>query len=229
MHLVTARAFVVALAAPAPRHLPAEAALSSRRAVLAHGLLAASGSALVLPDRASALFESPAQASLSTIATTQSKVKGLIKEVSEIARRRTKMAADNEDDAYVLRFARSVCMHAPCRMLPLLPLTRVLRPSRCQVLQPVPAAMSTASSALKSERAAVLTSDVESSLAKLDQACRDKAADRELGELQALDASMGEFLALAEKLKYDVTAREDINAYAPAAGVLYNKWLFRAG
>ena len=111
MHLVTARAFMVALAAPAPRHLPAEAALSSRRAVLAHGLLAVSGSALVMPDRASALFESPAQVSLSTIATTQSKVKGLVKEVSEIARRRTKMAADNEDDAYVLRFARSVRKH----------------------------------------------------------------------------------------------------------------------
>ena len=78
--------------------------------MLANGLLAASGSALLLPDRASALFESPAQASLSTIATTQGKVKGLIKEVSEIARRRTKMAADNEDDAYVLRFARTVRM-----------------------------------------------------------------------------------------------------------------------
>lgn len=89
--------------------------------------------------------------------------------------------------------------------------------------------MSTASSALKSERAAALTSDVEGSIANLDQACRDKAADRELSELQALDESLGEFLALAQKLKFDTTAREDINAYAPAAGVLYNKWLFRAG
>ena len=98
-----------------------------------------------------------------------------------------------------------------------------------QVLSPISNAMTTAAPALKTERAAALTTEFEESLARLDLACREGAADRELSELEAIEKEIGEFLALAEKLKFDTTAREDINGYSGATPVLYNKFLFRAG
>ena len=107
---------LVAPQSPPGAHQPT-AALSRR--ALGRGLLAASG-LLAAPHSSSALFESPAQLSLSSLATTQAKVQGLIKEVAETNRRRAKMAGDREDDAYVLRFTRSVRHHtrAACERAP---------------------------------------------------------------------------------------------------------------
>ena len=114
------------------------------------------------------------------------------------------MQADREDDAYVLRFSRSV-------------------------LQPLSANMAVAAPALQSDRASVLPAELEASVGKLDLACREMASDKELSELKAIDAAIGEFLALAKSSKFDTTSREDINGYSGATPLLYNKFLFRAG
>ena len=77
--------------------------------------LVAAGSMLLVPGCAHALFESAAQSSLSSLANVQPKIQGIIKEVAEIDRRRAKMTLDPEDDAYVLRFSRTVrSHHLPC-------------------------------------------------------------------------------------------------------------------
>ena len=89
--------------------------------------------------------------------------------------------------------------------------------------------MSAAAPALRSERAAALSAELTTSVASLDVACRERASDKQLKALQAVDAGLDEFLQLAKQSKYDVTAREDINTYSGATGVLYNKFLFRAG
>ena len=89
--------------------------------------------------------------------------------------------------------------------------------------------MAAAAPALRSERAAALPAELEASVAALDIACREKASDKQLKALQAVDEGIDEFLQLAKKSKFDVTAREDINTYSGATGVLYNKFLFRAG
>ena len=63
---------------------------------------------VVQPSVAHAFFESRAQQLLQPLAAAQPRVAGLLREVAEIDRRRSKMPADYEDDAYVLRFTRSV-------------------------------------------------------------------------------------------------------------------------
>ena len=60
------------------------------------------------PGAAAALFESRTQQLLQTLAAAQPRVTGLVREVADFDRRRSKMPADYEDDAYVLRFTRSV-------------------------------------------------------------------------------------------------------------------------
>lgn len=60
----------------------------------------------VLP--AAALFESKEQLAVTSVANVQQKVATMTAEVSEVVRKRTKMIADAEDDAYVFRFARAV-------------------------------------------------------------------------------------------------------------------------
>ena len=80
----------------------------SRRALshsVGHAFVAAP---VVQPSVAHAFFESRAQQLLQPLAAAQPRVAGLLREVAEIDRRRSKMPADYEDDAYVLRFTRSV-------------------------------------------------------------------------------------------------------------------------
>ena len=205
MLLATATALAVGMVAPyqhAPRDTAA-AALSSRR-VLGQRLLA--GSALLVPGCAHALFESAAQSSLSSLANAQPKVRGIITEVTEFDRRRARMAPDPEDDAYVLRFSRIV-------------------------LAPLKEDLAVAAPALNSARATTLAAELETDLSRLDLACREKASDKELNELKAIDSLLTEFLTLAKgtKQNFDVKSREDINGYSGATPVLYNKFLFRAG
>jgi hypothetical protein len=207
--LLIASTLVLGLITPyqhAPRGSAAAASQPpclSRRA-LGQRLLA--GSVLLVPRGAHALFESAAQSSLSSLANVQPKVKGVINEVAEFDRRRARMAADGEDDAYVLRFSRIV-------------------------LSPVKNDAAVAASELKSERATALASELEGNLARLDLACREKASDKELTELKAIDSLLTEFLAIAKESKqnFDLKSREDINGYSGATPVLYNKFLFRAG
>ena len=56
---------------------------------------------LAMPTAVLALFESPEALAMQSMATAQPKLRGLITEVSEVKRRRVKMAVDMEDDAYV--------------------------------------------------------------------------------------------------------------------------------
>ena len=208
--MLIASTLVLGLIAPyqhAPRGSAAAASQppqSLSRRALGQRLLA--GSVLLVPRGAHALFESAAQSSLSSLANVQPKVKGVINEVTEFDRRRARMPADGEDDAYVLRFSRIV-------------------------LSPLKEDVVVAASELKSERATALAGALEGNLARLDLACRDKASDKELTELKAIDSLLTEFLAIAKesKQKYDLKSREDINGYSGATPVLYNKFLFRAG
>ena len=108
--MLIASTLVLGLIAPyqhAPRGSAAAASQppqSLSRRALGQRLLA--GSALLVPRGAHALFESAAQSSLSSLANVQPKVKGVINEVTEFDRRRARMPADGEDDAYV---------HAKCK------------------------------------------------------------------------------------------------------------------
>lgn len=153
------------------------------------------------PSAARAFFESPTERSLQTLASTLPRVQTLIKEVTEIKRQRSKLPADPEDDAYVLRFARVV-------------------------LDPLNAAMTEAAPSLGTG-ANDLAEDFRSHAAALDAACRERAAEKELDELRSLEAALSSFLDLGKR--YNVKPRDDINSYSGAAGVLYNKFLFRAG
>jgi len=121
-----------------------------------------------------------------------------------VKRRRNKMAIDVEDDAYVLRFARSV-------------------------LDPQVEAMRQAASALPSDAADRLTAAYQEQLTALIVGCRANAADSELDALVGAEKALSEFLEIAGKAKYDVRPREDINNYEGSASFLYNKWLFRSG
>ena len=207
--MLLASTLVLGLIAPyqhAPRGSAAAASQppSLSRRALGQRLLA--GSVLLVPGSAHALFESAAQSSLSSLANVQPKVKGVITEVIEFDRRRARMAPDVEDDAYVLRFSRIV-------------------------LAPLKEDLVVAAPELKSARATTLAGELESNLSRLDLACREKASDKELNELKAIDSLLTEFLAIAKESKqnFDLKSREDINGYSGATPVLYNKFLFRAG
>ena len=187
-------------AAPPPQpHACASAAprLVSRRRALC-GLAAASVSP-TLP--AHALFESPEQNALLSLATTKQKLKGLVAEVAEVKRKRQRMVGDEEDDAYVFRFMRSV-------------------------LDPAAKEMEKAAPIMKSARTQELTADFAASVANLQSACRKKDAGDELQALQAADQALSEFLELAAAQKYDVKSRDDINGYDGMTGLLYNKFIF---
>jgi hypothetical protein len=98
-----------------------------------------------------------------------------------------------------------------------------------QALSPLSEAMAVAAPELKDERASALATELQASVASLDLACRKKSSSEQLSELKNIDGAITEFLALAKGKKFDTTAREDINTYSGATGVLYNKFLFRAG
>lgn len=143
-------------------------------------------SLLATPQASFALFESQQQLALNSLATAQPKVRSLINEVTEVKRRRVKMAIDTEDDAYVFRFARSV-------------------------LDPQVNSMEQAAAAIQPDAAARLLREYREQLAALDAGCRSNAADSQLDALGGLDRAISEFLDLASKSKYDVRPREDIN------------------
>jgi len=175
---------------------------ASRRSALCS---AATATLLSGAQPARALFESKEQLALVSLATAEPKLRSLIAEVTEVKRRRIKMATDKEDDAYVFRFARAV-------------------------LDPAAAAMVTAAPALKDEDTrTTLPAQFKESVASLDAACRAYSAADELDALVAAEKALAEFLAQAKAQKYDVRPRDDINGYEGATGVLYNKFLFRSG
>jgi len=137
------------------------------------------------------------------LATVLPRVQSLIKEVAEVERQRAKLPPNNEDDAYVLRFSRSV-------------------------LEPLAEPMVEAGAKLGGS-APDLSAAFGVHVAELDAACRAKAADRERKELEEVESSLSGFLELGKRLKYDTTSRDDINSYSGSTGILYNKFLFRAG
>lgn len=79
------------------------------------------------------------------------------------------------------------------------------------------------------ERVGALVVDLQRAIESLIVACRDQQAEGELAALRVAEASISEFLSLAKTAKFDVTPKEDINGYTGTTGVLYNKFLFRAG
>eukprot|EP00967_Tisochrysis_lutea_P065334 scaffold84970_cov31-Tisochrysis_lutea.AAC.1 len=171
----------------------------SRRAALSIGTL---GLALS-PHAASAFFESPTQQAVQKLASALPRVESLITEVKEIERLRAKVPANYEDDAYVLRFGRSV-------------------------LSPLAEPMAEAAAKMGGD-APSFSASFSEHLAGLDNACKQKDASRERAELEALQASLSGILDLGKGQKYNTQSREDINGYSGATGVLYNKFLFRAG
>jgi hypothetical protein len=128
----------------------------------------------------------------------------VVGEVAEVKRKRQRAPADESDDAYVFRFAKSV-------------------------LEPAVQDMKGATSALLPEQAAGLMTEFQSQLSALYNGCREESAAAELDALTAADKSLSEFLELASKAKYDVRPRDDINSYEGSAGLLYNKFIFRSG
>lgn len=176
---------------PGPVHL-------GRRSALALGAMG-----LAAGPPAHAFFESPTQQTVQKLASALPRVQSLIKEVADVERLRAKIPANYEDDAYVLRFGRSV-------------------------LSPLAAPMGEAATKIGGDAEALYASFGEH-LAGLDEACKQKDAARERAELQELEISLSGFLDLGKRLKYDTDSREDINGFSGTTGVIYNKFLFRAG
>ena len=197
MRLLCAILLLLVSASTPLRSLPKS--LPSRRGALLglSGLVAA-------PAASFALFESPQQQALLGMATAQPKIRGLITEVTDVKRRRVKMAVDTEDDAYVFRFARSV-------------------------MDPQVASMQKASSAIPGDAAERIKAEYQKAIAALDAGCRANEAESELDALVGADKALTEFLELAKQAKYDVRPREDINGYEGSTPILYNKFLFRSG
>jgi len=179
--------------------LPVQRPVCGRRAALAMGGL----SAFAVPRSAHALFESPTQLTVQKLAAALPRVQSLIKEVTDVERLRAKLPANDQDDAYVLRFGRSV-------------------------LSPLAEPMVEAGVTIGGD-AATISAAFGEHLAGLDVACREKDATREISELNALEESISGFLDLGKRLKYDTESREDINGFSGTTGVIYPKFLFRAG
>jgi len=183
-----------------PPELPSSARVLQRRTAV---------SALVLANAASwgspahALFESATQRSLQSLSSSLPRVSQLAAEVAEIKRLRTKLPADPDDDAYVLRFGRIV-------------------------LGPLNAAVDEATPSF-GPPFREFADDFRSHTAALDVACRERAADKELAELRAIEDALKGMLNEAASAKYNVQPKDDINGYSGAKGILYNKLLFRAG
>lgn len=94
-------------------HVPARSERSSegllrRRAVAELLLKSGAMHSLFSASASSALFESPTQLAVSAVAIAHTKLLRMVAEVTEVSRKRTKMAPDAEDDAYLFRFARAV-------------------------------------------------------------------------------------------------------------------------
>jgi len=184
----------------------------SRRAVGSLLLQAGAFQALAAPTAAHAFFESPTQLAVNVVATAQPKVTSMVSEVAEVSRKRKKMAADYEDDAYVIRFARSV-----------------LDPASASIAEAAPSLAKALGETDAGAAMTALPAEFKTQLGDLYTACRAQSADDELEKMRALDDAIKTFLASAAKAKQDIKARDDINAYNGASGVLYNKFLFRAG
>lgn len=97
----------IPLSPPPSCSTPSHPSPTLSRRHLASSLLTASLASLSVSP-ASAFFESREQLAVSSVATAQPKVASMLAEVAEVARKRRKMSSDDEDDAYVYRFARGV-------------------------------------------------------------------------------------------------------------------------
>ncbi|KAL1529429.1 hypothetical protein AB1Y20_000377 [Prymnesium parvum] len=193
---------------------PSERLPYSRRTAISFLSQAAVLSALGQASPAVAFFESKEQLAVTSVANVQPKVSSLVGEVAEVARKRKKMSADAEDDAYVFRFARSVLDPAVSKM-------QEAAPALAKVLE--------SSSSESSERMAGLPNELQLQIAALNDACRKRSADDQLEALTGISTSIQDFLVLASKAKINVLSTDDINGYSGSAPVLYNKFLFRAG
>ena len=205
MALIAALLLPTALLVPsAPTQPPPSIGRSSsRREALKHGLLALATTA-VAAQPAHALFESKEQVALQGLSTAQPKLKSLVAEVSEVKRKRAKMAVDAEDDAYVFRFARAV-------------------------LDPASKELAIAAPKVNADGAQAVIDDFNGYLKALDAGCRAQDAATELEALVGADKVLSDFLDLAKSKKYDTNGKDDINGYEGATGILYNKFLFRSG
>lgn len=167
---------------------------------------AALGLTALLPALpAIAFFESKEQLAVQSVATTKLKFEEVLKYVRDMARTRGKgVKSDPNDDAYIFRFNDFI-------------------------IKPVIEDMKTAAPVLKSARALELPGELETIYQAIKEAARAKAADQEEAALLLADKVLGEYLQLADAQKFDVRQVSDINAYEGLSGVLYNKFLFRAG
>ena len=188
------------LPGPAPQSPPSRQ--FDQRSVLSSGIAATTAGLVAQP--AHAIFESKTQVALQGLSTAQPKLKSLITEVSEVKRRRIKMAPDAEDDAYVFRFARAV-------------------------LDPASKELAVAAPGVAAADASAIVDEFNAQLKALDAACRAQNAADEVDALVAADKVLSEFLDVAKSKKFDTKGRDDINGYEGASGILYNKFLFRSG
>lgn len=200
LSLLVATPSLLTNSGPASQHVRTATSTPPALAVSRRGALLGFAAATITKP-AFALFESPEQLALISLATAKPKLSSLVVEVSEVKRKRVKMPSDDEDDAYVFRFMRSV-------------------------LDPAVKEMAAAAPSIKSERAQELPAIFKASVADLQAACRKKDAGEQVEALQAADSALDEFLRLASAQKYDVKARDDINGYDGVSGVLYPKFIF---
>ena len=204
--LLAAAAPLTVLSLQVPQPLPPQptqpATTTSRRH--ACGLAASLLLGAAAPAQpAHAFFESPAQLAVTSVADTQPKLRDLAREVAEVKRKRAKMTVDKEDDAYVIRFARSI-------------------------LDPAAASMVEAAPALPAS-AAALPTEFKEQLGALYTACRAYEAGDELDALEKADRALTQFLEIAASAKFDVQPKGQVNGWSGGTGILYNPFLFRAG
>lgn len=172
-------------------------------ALLAYAPQTTSNPTLPRIPQAHALFESNQQLAVTQQATALAKLKDVIAETADVQRLRAKLPLDPADDAYALRFTRSV----------LAPLKKTFDDASESGSAPPE-----------------LIADFEASLAALDTACRERNVDAELEGMRALESMLATAVAEGKERKYDVKPNAgDINSYNAGAEFVYNKWLFRAG
>lgn len=175
-----------------------------RASITRRSALFGATAALASAPPARAFFESPSQLALQPIASALPRVKSIMEEVTEVNRLRAKrVEPDEADDAYVFRFSQSV----------LAPLPKLAD----EVVATLP------------EDAASLPAALRSHIGALEDACRAKSSERELRELTATADALSSLLAYAKGAKLDTRPTDRINQWEGASGVLYNKFLFRAG
>lgn len=163
---------------------------TDRRAVAGLLLRAGALQTLATAGPAVAFFESPTQLAVSAVATAQPKLSTVVAEVAEVSRKRKKMVADAEDDAYLIRFSRSV-----------------LDPASASMAEAAPSLAKSLPAEDGGDLVRSLPSDFQEHLSALYTACRAKSADDQLVELRAMEESIKTFLTLAAKAKQVAFAR----------------------